>query len=188
MQATGTCSASGQHPISMPTFQLRSSPQFVCCHLASSVSLLLLLIACQAHADVLTYPKLLLSKFPGSSHCLQCEVKCLPTMWKTWVQSMDREDLLVKEMATHSSILAWKIPWMEQPGRLQSMGSQSRIGLSDFTFFLSFTLPMATSLHLFFISQSPFYFLKDFLLASMTHHFPGFPPTLPLFLSHLYLI
>ena len=51
-----------------------------------------------------------------------------------------------------------------------------------------FTSPMATSLHLFFTSQSPFYFLKDFLLASLTHHFPGFPPTLLLFLSHLYLI
>ena len=51
-----------------------------------------------------------------------------------------------------------------------------------------FTLPMATSLRLFFTSQSPFYFLKDFLLASLTHHFPGFPPTLLLFLSHLYLI
>ena len=44
---------------------------------------------------------------------------------------------LEKAMATHSSTLAWKIPWMEEPGRLQSMGSQSRTGLSDFTFFLS---------------------------------------------------
>ena len=54
-------------------------------------------------------------------------VKRLPTMWETWVQSLGREDLLEKEMATHSSILAWKIPWMEEPGRLQSMGSQ-RVG------------------------------------------------------------
>ena len=54
-------------------------------------------------------------------------VKCLPTMWETWVQSLGREDLLEKEMATHSSILAWKIPWTEEPGRLQFMGSQ-RIG------------------------------------------------------------
>ena len=45
-------------------------------------------------------------------------------MWETWVQSLGREDLLEKEMATHSSILAWKIPWMEEPGRLQSMGLQ----------------------------------------------------------------
>ena len=54
-------------------------------------------------------------------------VKCLPTMWETWVQSLGWEDPLEKEMATHSSTLAWKIPWMEEPGRLQSVGSQ-RIG------------------------------------------------------------
>ena len=51
-------------------------------------------------------------------------VKCLPTMWETWVQSLGQEDLLEKEMATHSSIVAWKITWTEEPGRLQSMGSQ----------------------------------------------------------------
>ena len=54
-------------------------------------------------------------------------VKRLPIMWETWVQSLGREDLLEKEMATHSSILAWKIPWMEEPGKLQFMGSQ-RVG------------------------------------------------------------
>ena len=54
-------------------------------------------------------------------------VKRLPTMWETWVPSLGREDLLEQEMATHSSILAWKIPWMEEPGRLQSMGQQ-RVG------------------------------------------------------------
>ena len=54
-------------------------------------------------------------------------VKHLPTMRGTLVQSLGREDLLEKEMTTHSSILAWKIPWMEEPGRLQSMGSQ-RVG------------------------------------------------------------
>ena len=54
-------------------------------------------------------------------------VKRLPTMWETQVQSLGQEDLLEKEMATHSSILAWKIPWMEEPGGLQSMGSQ-RVG------------------------------------------------------------
>ena len=54
-------------------------------------------------------------------------VKHLSTMWETRVQSLGREDLLEKEMATHSSILAWKIPWAEKPGRLQSMGSQ-RVG------------------------------------------------------------
>ena len=51
-------------------------------------------------------------------------VKRLPTMRDTRVQSLGQEDLLQKEMATHSSILAWKIPWMEEPGRLQSVGSQ----------------------------------------------------------------
>ena len=54
-------------------------------------------------------------------------VKCLPAMRETQVQSLDREDPLEKEMATHSSTLAWKIPWTEEPGRLQSMGSQ-RVG------------------------------------------------------------
>ena len=51
-------------------------------------------------------------------------VKRLPTMWETWVRFLGREDLLEKEMATHSSTLAWKIQWTEEPGRLQSMGSQ----------------------------------------------------------------
>ena len=51
-------------------------------------------------------------------------VKRLPTMWETRVQSLGQEDLLEKEMATHYSILAWKIPWMEEPGRLESMGSK----------------------------------------------------------------
>ena len=54
-------------------------------------------------------------------------VKHLPTMQETWVQSLDWEDPLEKEMATHSSTLAWKIPWTEEPGRLQSRGSQ-RVG------------------------------------------------------------
>ena len=45
-------------------------------------------------------------------------VKRLPAMRKTWVQALGQEDLLEKEMATHSSILAWKIPWTEKPGRL----------------------------------------------------------------------
>ena len=54
-------------------------------------------------------------------------VKCLSTIWKTWVQFLGWEDPLEKEMATHSSIHAWKIPWAEEPGRLQSMGLQ-RVG------------------------------------------------------------
>ena len=51
--------------------------------------------------------------------------KHLPTMRETRVQSLAGEDPLEKEMATHSSTLAWKIPWMEEPGRLQSVGSES---------------------------------------------------------------
>ena len=60
--------------------------------------------------------------FPGGS-----VVKHLPKMQETQVQSLGQEDLLEKEMAIHSSILAWKIPWTEEPDRLQSMGSQ-RVG------------------------------------------------------------
>ena len=54
-------------------------------------------------------------------------VRSLPAMRETWVRSLGWEDPLEKEMATHSSILAWKIPWTEEPGRLQSMGLQ-RVG------------------------------------------------------------
>ena len=52
-------------------------------------------------------------------------------MWETWVQSLGWEDPLEKGMATHSSILAWRISWTEEPGRLQSMGLQSPTQLSD---------------------------------------------------------
>ena len=55
-------------------------------------------------------------------------VKNLPTMWETRVQSLGREDPLEEERAAQSSILAWRIPWTEDPGRLQSMGLQ-RVGL-----------------------------------------------------------
>ena len=51
-------------------------------------------------------------------------VKNLPAMQETWVSSLGQEDPLEKEMATHSSILAWEIPWTEEPGGLQSTGSQ----------------------------------------------------------------
>ena len=56
-------------------------------------------------------------------------VKNLPAKWKTGVRSLGQEDPLEKEMAPHSSILVWRIPWTEEPGRLQSMGSQ-RVGHS----------------------------------------------------------
>ena len=54
-------------------------------------------------------------------------VNNLPARWETWVRPLGQEDPLEKEMATHSIILVWKIPWMEEPGTLQSMGSQ-RVG------------------------------------------------------------
>ena len=73
----------------------------------------------------------------GISTLVAQTVKRLPTMWETRFQSLGGKDPLEKEMTTHSSILAWKIPWMEEPGGLQSMGWQ-RVG-HDFTFTFTFT-------------------------------------------------
>ena len=53
------------------------------------------------------------------------KVKNLPAMWETWVQSLGQEDPLEEDMATHSSILAWRIPWTEEPEGLQLTGLQS---------------------------------------------------------------
>ena len=75
-------------------------------------------------------------------------VKCLPTVRETQVQSLGQEDLLEKEMVTHSNILAWKIPWMEELSRLQSMGLQ-RVGHD-----------CATSLY-FLGAQSDYYKLEE---------------------------
>ena len=62
---------------------------------------------------------------PSSKSSLVAQmVKRLPIMWETWVQSLGREGLLEKAMAPHSSTLAWEIPWTEEPGGLQTMGSQ----------------------------------------------------------------
>ena len=58
-------------------------------------------------------------------------VKNLPAMQETRVQSLGQEDPLEKRMATHSSVLAWEIPWTEEPGGLQFVGSQSRTRLSN---------------------------------------------------------
>ena len=66
-----------------------------------------------------------------SSPALAQMVKNLPTVQETQVRFLDQKDLLEKEMATNSSILAWEIPWTEEPGWLQSMGSQSQAQLSD---------------------------------------------------------
>ena len=59
----------------------------------------------------------------GASLVAQWQRTHLP-MQETWVRSLGRKDPMEKEMSTHASILAWKIPWTEEPGRLQSMGSQ----------------------------------------------------------------
>ena len=58
-------------------------------------------------------------------------VKNLSAMWETWVRSLSREDPLEKEMATHSSVLAWRIPWTEEPVGLQYRRLQSQTRLSD---------------------------------------------------------
>ena len=65
-------------------------------------------------------------------------VNNLPAMRKTQIQSLGQEDPLEKGMATHSSIFAWRIPWTEEPGGLQSMGFQSWTRLSDFHFHFHF--------------------------------------------------
>ena len=80
----------------------------------------------------LNFPRLITSNFieyryvesmPRTSLLAQ-KVRHLPTMWETWVQSLGWEDLLEEGMATHSSILAWRISWTEEPDGLQSIGSQ----------------------------------------------------------------
>ena len=69
-------------------------------------------------------------QYPGASLVAQA-VKNLPAMQETQVRSLGQEGPLEKGMATHSSILAWRIPWREEPGGLQSRGSQSQTRLSD---------------------------------------------------------
>ena len=61
-------------------------------------------------------------------------LKRLPAVWETWVRSLGREDPLEKEMATHSNILAWRIPWMEELGGLQSMGRKESDTTEQFHF------------------------------------------------------
>ena len=81
------------------------------------------------------------SSFSPGVHCsvfIKCSVnKSLPAMWETQVWSLGQEDPLEKEMATHSSTLTWKIPWMKEPGRLQPVGSP-RVG-HDWATSLQFT-------------------------------------------------
>ena len=71
------------------------------------------------HCPRVSYPL----QYSWTSLVAQLE-KNLPAMWETWVQSLGWEDPLEKGMATHSSILAWRILWTEEPGEVQSMGSQ----------------------------------------------------------------
>ena len=100
---------------------------------------------------------------PRSPSLLAQRLKHLPGMRETGVQSLGWEDPLEKAMAPLSSTLAWKIPWREEPGRLQSMGSQSRTRLSDFTFtFLSRSpswqtdsLPQSQLVTMIMMCQSP---------------------------------
>ena len=84
-------------------------------------------------------------------------VKRLPTMWETWVWSLGQEDPLEKEMATHSSTLAWKIPWTEEQCKLQSTGLQ-RVG-HDWAMSLKHSINLQQNTH-----------------SSQVHweHFPGF--------------
>ena len=82
-----------------------------------------------------TYLEIIASLMTIMASLVAQKIKHLPTMWETWVRSLGQEDHLEEEMATHSNILAWKILATEEPGRLQSMGSQSQTWLSDFTFF-----------------------------------------------------
>ena len=98
-------------------FRIRGSAQVRLCHLRGSVGLLFFIII------IVLYLASLVAQ----------TVKRLPVMWEIWVRSLGQEDPLEKEMATHSGTLAWKIPWTEEPGRLQSMALQSWTQLSNFT-------------------------------------------------------
>ena len=99
-------------------------------------------------------------------------VKRLPAMWETQVQSLSWEDPLEKEMATHSSILAWKIPWTEEPGRPQSMGWQ-RVR-HDWATSLSLKMfKRATTIKCYFLL---ILYLKDNLAKNGLHFFPPSEP------------
>ena len=86
-------------------------------------------------------------------------LKSLPAMRETWVRSLGQEDPLEKKMATHSSILAWRIPWMEESGGLPSTESQSRAWLSDLTNYTSETI-LIKATNDFLIAESKDYFLR----------------------------
>ena len=110
-------------------------------------------------------------------------VKCLPTMQETWVQSVSQKDPLEKKMANHSSILAWKIPWTEEHGSLQSMGSQRVwhhwVTSLHFTSLLRFMKDFA------FLSKQAFILLRWLLLSNfwyqMKCHYFREPSSVTLF-------
>ena len=106
-----------------------------------------------------------LRPFDRSSSLVAQRLKHLPAMRDTWVRSLGQEDPLENEMTTHSSILAWRIPWVEESGGLQSMGSQSRTRLSDFTFTFSLRLSLVGR---FMISDSCHYLV---LFSSVSYFF-----------------
>ena len=93
--------------------------------------------------------------------------KNLPAVLETWVQSLGLKDTLQKEMATYSSTFAWKIPWMEEPGRLHSMGLQSWTQLSNFTASLILTLYQLLLLKLFIV----FYTSQDAFACLISTNF-----------------
>ena len=104
-------------------------------------------------------------------------------MQETWVQSLGQEDPLAKEMATHASTLAWRIPWMEEPGGQYSMGSQSWTRLSDFTFTFLFLSHAHVRTHTHGLQPaSP---SSSFLGFLVSYNPLGIPGPLPLLLSLL---
>ena len=103
--------------------------------------------------------------FPSGS-----EGKDLPAMWETWVRSLGWEDPLEKEMAIHSSILAWRIPWMEEPGGPQSKGSQ-RIGhnwATSLSLSLLTLLPLPILICLVVFLHSTYHYLTFFIGAYLS--------------------
>ena len=94
-------------------------------------------------------------------------VKNLPTMWETWVRSLGQEDPLEKGMATHSSILAWRMLWPEKPGELWSIGLQSRTLLKQLSIRALFQLlswQLSTAVALVGVSLSMLMYYYDHIL------------------------
>ena len=86
-----------------------------------------MIVSCIQQSDLVVCIHVSLVVYIHETSLVTQMVKYLSTVWETWVQSLGREDPLEKEMAIHSSTIAWKIPRTEEPGRLQSIGSQ-RVG------------------------------------------------------------